>query len=353
MSTRWLRCDSPDGERQCRPRWWRCSASGRSDRAALNLAVSGEATLVYLAAQQSSRALFWVDRRGGAVPVTTIPAGRHSDVRLSPDGRRVLLTRDGDIWIYDLASGRNSRLTRDGTSQMGVWDPTGTRIAYSSARGGTFEAWVESTDGSGEPRQLTTMGGVVHVDSWSPDGRIISFHHHDASLRTTMYLLPVDQAGARSQPFLGGAFNQEGAEFSHDGRRVAYLSTESGQREIYVRQYPGEGGQATASVGGGMEAMWARRGDEVFYRSLSGDRMFAVPVTSSPTLKVGTPVQLFQGRYFVAPTGSPRSQYDVSADGQRFLMLAPTTGTDASLARPRIVVVQNWFEELKRLVPKN
>ncbi len=81
--------------------------------------------------------------------------------------------------------------------------------------------------------------------------------------------------------------------------------------------------------------------------------MFAVPVTNSPALKVGTPVQLFQGRYFIAPTGSPRPQYDVSADGQRFLMLAPTAGTDAALARPRIVVVQNWFEELKRLVPKN
>jgi eukaryotic-like serine/threonine-protein kinase len=321
--------------------------------AALNLVVSGDGTLVYLAAQNSSRALFWLDRQGRAVSVTTIPAGRYSDVRLSPDGGRVLLTLDGDIWIYDLASGRSSRLTRDGTSQMGVWDPTGARIAYSSARGGNLEAWVESADGGGQPRQLTSLGGVVHVDSWSPDGRLLSIHHHDRLGRTAIDLVSIDQAGAKSQPFLGGAFNEEGAAFSSDGRYVAYLSTESGQREIYVRQYPGAGGQATASVGGGMEAVWAGRGAEIFYRSLSGDRMFAVPVTSGPTLKVGTPVQLFQGRYYVAPTGSPRPQYDVSADGQRFLMLAPTTGTDASLARPRIIVVENWFEELKRLVPKN
>ncbi len=81
--------------------------------------------------------------------------------------------------------------------------------------------------------------------------------------------------------------------------------------------------------------------------------MFAVPVTTSPTLKVGTPVQLFQGQYFIHAGGSPRPQYDVTADGQRFLMLAPPGGADASRARPRIVVVQNWTEELKRLVPVN
>ena len=110
----------------------------------------GDGTLVYLTAQSSLRSLVWVDRRGGATPITTIPAGNYTDVRLSPDGWRVLLTRDGDIWVYDLASGRSTRLTSDGTSQMGVWDPTGSRIAYASARGGNLEAWVEPADGSGQ-----------------------------------------------------------------------------------------------------------------------------------------------------------------------------------------------------------
>jgi eukaryotic-like serine/threonine-protein kinase len=320
--------------------------------AALNLVVSNEGTLVYLAAQSSLRSLVWVDRHGGSEPITAIPAGDYSDVRLSPAGGRVLLTREGDIWVYDLASGRSSRLTRDGASQMGVWNPTGSRIAYSSARGGNLEAWVQSADGDEQPRQLTTLGGQVHVDSWSPDGRILSIHHHRASgAGTAILMLPIDQADAKPQPFLSADLNKEGARFSRDGRHVVFLSIESGQREIYIRQYPGPGGQATVSVGGGMEAMWSARGDEVFYRSLNGDRMFAAPVTTVPTFKVGTPVQLFQRRYYVAPSGSPRPQYDVSADGQRFLMLAPTTGTDAALARPRIVVVQNWFEELKRLVP--
>ncbi len=322
--------------------------------AALNLAVSRDGTLVYLPAQSSMRSLAWVDRRGVATPLTRIPAGSYTDVRLSPVAGRALLTRDGDIWIDELPSGRSTRLTRDGTSQMGVWDPTGSRIAYASARGGNLEAWVEPVDGSAPPRQLTSLGGQVHVDSWSPDGRTLTIHHHrSGALGTTIYLLSLDQADAKPQPFVNAADNKEGADFSHDGRHVAYLSNESGRREVYIRPYPGPGAATTVSDGGGVEAVWSPRGDEVFYRSPNGDRMFAVPVTSSPALKVGTPVQLFQGRYFIAPTGSPRPQYDVSADGRQCLMLGPPAGADAALARPRIVVVQNWFEELKRLVPKN
>ena len=98
------------------------------------------------------------------------------------------------------------------------------------------------------------------------------------------------------------------------------------------------------------EPIWARNGD-LFYRSLNGERMFAVRVATSPTLKVGTPVQLFQGPFYIPGTGSPRPQYDVTADGQRLLMLTTRSSTDSSPARPRIVIVQGWFEELGRLVP--
>lgn len=163
-------------------------------------------------------------------------------------------------------------------------------------------------------------------------------------------MLPMDQTEPTPQVFYAGESNAESADFSRDRRYVAYLSVETGQREIYIRPYQQTGGRVTVSVGGGREPVWVNNGD-LFYRNLTGDRMFAVLVTTEPTLKVATPVQLFQGPYYISPTGSPRPQYDVTADGQRFLMLAPTPGTDSSVARPRIVVVQNWFEELKRLVP--
>ena len=314
-----------------------------------NFGVSDQGTLVYLRGSASLRSLVWLDRHGAAVGrIESIPPGTYEDPRLAPDGGRVLVTRDGDIWVFDLESGRSSRLTRDGSSQMGVWDPSGSQVAYSSARKGNLEAWVQPADGSGTPRQLTELGGQVHVDSWSRDGRILTVHQHPLEGPANILMRPMNRDDQRPELFFKGDFNAEGAQLSRDGRFVAYLSQETGQREIYIRRYPEANGQVTVSVGGGREPVWAANG-ELFYRSLTGEHMFAVSVTTSPTLKVGTPVELFRGLYYVAPTGSPRAQYDVSANGQRILMLAPNA-PDSS-ARPHIVVVQNWFTELQQRVP--
>jgi eukaryotic-like serine/threonine-protein kinase len=165
-----------------------------------------------------------------------------------------------------------------------------------------------------------------------------------------MQMVSVGEANSKPQLFLRRGFSNEAATFSPDGRYVAYASSETGQTEIYIRPYPGPGGQETVSVGGGSEPVWTKSG-EIFYRSLTGEGMMAVSVTTQPTLKVGRPVQLFEGPYYTSPTGSLRPQYDVTTDGRRFLMLMVSSGSDGSGARPRIMVVQNWFEELKRLVP--
>ena len=148
--------------------------------AASHYGVSDEGTLVYIAKRAASRSLVWVNRDGAASrELATIPPGTHEEPRLVTRRRSVSWSRaSGDIWVYDIASGRSDRITDDGTSQMGVWDPTGSQIAYSSARKGNLEAWVESSDGSGAPRQLTSLGGQVHVDSWSADGRTLTLHHH-------------------------------------------------------------------------------------------------------------------------------------------------------------------------------
>jgi serine/threonine-protein kinase len=316
-----------------------------------NFAVSNQGTLAYLTGGSASNSLVWKGRSSSEPePISSIPPGSFESPRLSPDGARVLVTQDDDIWIYELASGRSNRLTRDSASQMGVWDPTGAQVAYSSAHGGNLEAWVTPSDGGGEPRQLTTLGGQVHVDSWSPDGRLLAVHHHPSTAAPVkVFLIPMDRTGQKPQPFLEGTTAPEATNFSRDGRYAVYLSVDSGRREIYVRAYSGAAGQATVSVGGGQEPMWADSG-EVFYRSLDGSRMFAVQVTTAPALRVGTPVEIFRGPYYVSPTASPRPQYDVTDDGQRFLMLAPSGG--ASSAAQRIVVVQNWDEMLNRIVPR-
>jgi hypothetical protein len=163
-------------------------------------------------------------------------------------------------------------------------------------------------------------------------------------------MLSIDTADPKPRVFLKGDFNAEGAVFSHDGRYVAYQAEATGQREIYIRRHAEPGGQVTVSLGGGREPVWARNGD-LFYRSLTGERMFAVSVPTEPALKVEKPVELFQGPYYISPGGSPRPQYDVTPDGQRFLLLASAPGANASVARPRMVVVLQWFDELKRLVP--
>jgi hypothetical protein len=103
-------------------------------------------------------------------------------------------------------------------------------------------------------------------------------------------------------------------------------------------------------MSGGTEPIWGRNG-EIFYRSPRGDQMFSVAAPVSPALKVGNPILLFESQYYIARSGSPRAQYDVTRDGQRFLMLSPST--TAVSDRPRIVVVQNWLEEVKRLIPSN
>ena len=318
--------------------------------AASHYAVADDGTLVYVAENTSASSLIWVNRDGSpGSSLTSIPPGPYEDPRLSPEGRRVVVTRAGDIWVYDLASGRSDRITDDGLSQMGVWDPTGSRIAYASARTGNMEAWVESADGSGEPRQLTRLGDQVHVDTWSSDGRILAVHHHPAEGPVPIYLLDMERPDATPVVFLPGSGNKESAAFSSDGEYVSYLSGESGQREIYVRPYRKPGVRVTASAGGGREPVWARNG-ELFYRSLGGEQMFSVRVKTTPTLSVGAPVPLFRGHYYIAPSGSPRAQYDVTADGKQLLMIAPSAAA-GSTSQQRIVVVQHWPEEVRARFP--
>jgi dipeptidyl aminopeptidase/acylaminoacyl peptidase len=318
--------------------------------AASNYGVSDEGTLTYIAETVSLHSLVWLNRDGTpGGSITSIPPGTYEEPRLSPDGHRVLVTRDGDIWIYDVASGRSNRLTTDGSSQMGVWAPNGARIAYASARKGHLEAWVQPSDGSGESQQLTQLGGQVHVDSWSPDGTLLAIHHHPPNDAVRIFMVPMEPRPGTPRPFDTGDFNAESADFSRDRRYVAYLSTDSGQREISIRAYPGPGGQASVSVGGGREPVWVDNGD-IFYRNLTGESFFAVSVKTQPSLQIGRPVKLFQGPYYMPRTGSPRAQYDVTADGRRFLVLAPSSNGDVAATRPHIIVVQNWVEELKRRV---
>jgi serine/threonine-protein kinase len=318
--------------------------------------VAANGTLVYVAANTATaRSLVWIGRDGAVGSIATIPADAYASPRLSPDGRSVLVSVRNDVWIYDIASGRRTRVTRDGLASARIaWDPTGSLVAYTSTRGGggSPNVWVQPSDGSSEARQLTKLDGAVDVDWWSPDGRVLAVHHHGPD-GIRMLMLSTDKEGSEPQPFVEDEPGAEGASFSPDGRYLAYMSTESGQREIYIRAYPRSGGRTTVSVGGGREPVWARNG-ELYYRNLTGDRMMAVTVTTKPTLRVGGPSEVFAGRFVLNPPGGgPQPFYDVTRDGPRFLMLKEGDGSGKDVPRARFIIVQNRVEELKRLVPTN
>jgi serine/threonine-protein kinase len=190
------------------------------------------------------------------------------------------------------------------------------------------------------------------VESWSADGRVLLAHQHTANQQEDLVTIPLDGATPEVHPFLANEFSTAGTVFSPDGRYIAYTSNESGREEVYVRPFPGPGGQVTVSVGGGREPAWGRSG-ELFYRSVAGDRLMAAAVQVEPALRLSAPMELFRGEFLrEAP---PVRQYDVAADGQRFLMLRRpvATSTGGEAVAPKIVLVENFFEELKRLVPVN
>jgi hypothetical protein len=157
--------------------------------------------------------------------------------------------------------------------------------------------------------------------------------------------------GASPVRFSETPFEERAPTFSPDGNWLAYSSDETGRAEIYVTPYPGPGRRIAISTEGGRSPRWSFNGRELFYRN--GRQMMMVAVEAGPTFRVGIPTVLFEGDYLQETDVQGAHNYDVSRDGQRFLMVAPPARDQGEEARPRIVVVQQWFEELKRLVPVN
>jgi len=251
---------------------------------------------------------------------------------------------DGQIWLYDLARETLTRFTFEGnTNSRPVWTPDGKRIAFFSTKDGPLNLFWQLADGSGGPEKLATSQFINVPDSISPDGQLLAFH--EANPTTGEDILVLRLSDRKVVPFLRTHFNEADPRFSPDGRWIAYMSDESGRSEIYVQPYPGPGGKLQVSRDGGVEPVWNPSGRELFYRN--GNKMMAVAITTQPNFTLGNPQLLFERPYVLATV--PISNYDVSPDGRRFLMLKPTAQEQA--APTQINVVLNWFEELKQKVP--
>jgi serine/threonine-protein kinase len=307
--------------------------------------VSPTGSLVYISggAQTGRSNLVWVGRNGTEQPVAA-PEREYAFPRFSPDGRRIAVSTDGQIWLYDLSRETLTRFTFEGTENtLPVWTPDGKRIAFYSNKEGTPNTFWQLADGSGGLERLTTSTYTNAPLSFSPDAQLLAFDEVVPTTGIDIWVLRMSDR--KAQPFLRTQFNEASPQFSPDGHWLAYVSNESGRNEVYVQPYPGPGGKWQISTEGGSEPLWNRNGRELFYRN--GEQMMAVEISTQPGIVAGKPRQLFKGGYVFSPFGVPN--YDVSQDGRRFLMVKPVEQQQA--APTQINVVLNWTEELKRLVP--
>jgi serine/threonine-protein kinase len=321
---------------------------------AANYAVSRPGTLVYvpgeLGGQTALRSLVWVDRKGHEERINA-PPRTYGPARVSPDGTRLAISildhGNTQIWIWDLARETLRPLTfTPGTNGLPIWTPDGRRIVFMSDRTGVLNLYSQAADGAGSVDRLTTSANPQWPTSITSDGtRVFGFYNEPKRAAGVILVsLKSPAAGPVVQNLFDGVF----AEISPDGRYLAYESDESGPYEVYVRPFPQvDRGRWQISTGGGTRVSWGRSGRELFYLDASNGLTSVLVSTSGPTFSAGIPAKMFDTKY---AEPNPARHYDVSADGQRFLMIKDSLG-DQNATPASMVVVEHWFEELKQRVP--
>jgi Tol biopolymer transport system component len=307
-----------------------------NERAWFNVSANG--TAVYASGSPLRRRLVWIDRGGN---VTQVPGDPDSinEAAVSRDGKRIVRHGHMSQWVEDLVTGTRTRILSDLLTWTAGWLPGEDRIVVSSNKDGDWDLYTVSANGTGELKPLLKKQLTQHPMAVAPDGSVIYHENHPVNGADLWVLTP----DGRTRPLVTTPFNQSSAAVSSDGRYVAYASDESGRSEVYAIPFSGTGDRVTISTGGGTGPVWSRDGRELFYRA--GDDLVSVEVRSTGPLVLGARKKLldvsgFEPGYF--------HDFDVSADGQRFLFIRAEPG-----ARPtRIDVMVNWFPELAGLMSK-
>ena len=313
--------------------------------------VSDSGTLAYIPSspRRNDRRLVWVDTKGVAVPLP-VRTGAFFEPSISPDGHSAAVTIDGPVEAISILEFSRNILTpftsmTMGSSQAPVWTGDGRRLAYRGTRNGFRNVYWKSVEGDNAEQQLTNSENNQTPGSFSPKDQQLAYTDIDLITGGDIWVLGFDESRNRTEFRKTAAF-ETGPVISPVGRWLAYSSGESGQREIYVLPFPGPGGKKyQISTDGGSEPVWSRDGSQLFYRN--GNKMMAVGVTTQPDFTASTPRFLFEGQYEFSDTG--HAGYDVAPDG-RFLMIQPL---EPAQAATQINLVLHWFDELKRLAPRN
>jgi serine/threonine-protein kinase len=328
------------------------------DSGAGQFAVSDSGSLGYVTGgifPQDRWQIGWVDRTTGKFEPLNMPAASYVAPRLSPDGKRIAFNTtsdDWDVWIYEVSRGLATPLAMEDEQSVPVWTPDGARLAFTSRLASGARLLVRNADGSGSAETLAIPNqpqkgatpllpyALPIANTWTSDGSLVFWYG------AGIWLFPHDRAEPKPLVPLGALM----AEFSPDGRWLAYTAGRGSlQNEIHAQPYPAMNRREQVTGQNSFAPVW--RGKEMFFVETSPDslarvRVKAVSITTTPAFDVGTPRLLFEGPFRV---DGPFRGYDVTADGQRFLMVRAVEQPPDRVTQ--IVFVQNWFEDLKTRVP--
>jgi eukaryotic-like serine/threonine-protein kinase len=297
--------------------------------------VSGDGTLVYGLPRPGLRQLVWVDRDGTPGAWIGQPQDSMWAPSISPDGTRVAVAgvENGRpaIWTHEIARSAKSRVTSpQGVAVDPAWHPTEARIAFQT---GNWNLSAVSTDGS-DQRSIVSGPRPEYSPSWSRDGRYLVFGRFDAETKGDIWML--ESGATEPKPVFSTTVIEETPVLSPDGRHIAYISHETGRREVFVRTFPAGQGRTQVSFAGGTSPRWSPRGSEIFFAEANA--LMAAAVRTSPALAFDTPKRLFD----LEDRDLNLRQYD-TADGKQFVVVRTIRPS-----RNGVAIVQNWMKEFAR-----
>jgi Tol biopolymer transport system component/predicted Ser/Thr protein kinase len=289
--------------------------------------------------------LAWFDRDGKRVG-TAAGRGYYLRPRLSPDKRSIAVERVDiredlrDVWVIDQERSTISRLTFGSANQThAVWSSDGARIVFTSERDGVYGLYEKLSSGAGSEQLLLRTEDPKYASDWSADGRFLLYGENGAKTGWDIWVLPL--AGDRKPaPLLRTEFNETDPFLSPDGKWLAYVSDESGKREVYVQAFPLTGAKWQISTDGGNFPRWRGDGKELFYLA-PDQKLMSVEIQAGSTLRAGKPVALFEAHYFNIPI----SPYTPSRDGRRFLFNTPLEEDSSAIP---LTVILNWTAQVRK-----
>jgi serine/threonine-protein kinase len=320
--------------------------------AGVDLTLTDDGTLFYVTgASGAGSRLQWVSREG---TVALVDSAWHEDgeirgLALSPDGTRaaVELSRSGiggsDIWIKQLPAGPLTRLTLDAADdRTPSWTADGRNLLFISARATPNPVFERRSDGAGSATVIGRADRSLSEAVESSDGRWLVARTNSAEAGGGDIMAMQIGRDSMFKPIIATPAGETNPALSPDGHWLAYVSTESGRREVYVRPFPNvNAGVWQVSSNGGVEPRWSHAGSELYFRSITLMDVVAVPVTTTPVFKAGAPRMLFHSDALI---GFDYPRFDVSPDDKRFLMVSQ--GGDH--VKTQLVRVENFIADMKR-----